>query len=659
MYADVGNQLIHLLRYFGTFVVLFYALPKLMFHRPEGDGLERAAALFLKMTLFVIATGYALVLLKLFEVLGLLAVYGLVAAHRTTKRWAAANERRMEHFTVGAFDLLEGKLPWKERMRAAAAAKAAAWKESARLGLRSVPKVWGIALLLVVFGAAAYIRMYDAVTTPTPALSDGNVTLEWMKHIDDRILFKSGVYPQGFHIFLDTIHKFASMDSLYVLKYTGPFNMLLVMLGMYLYVSRTTGNAAAGVLSAAVFGLLGGQFGGPLERQAATNSQEFAFVFVFPTLYFLHRFLKERRRDDLFVAGAGMAIVGLVHPVAFAFLGLGVAIAMAVFFLAQGRTSWKPLLGVSAAGAAAVGSAIVPLGVGLYVLRREFHSSSVEYLGERTTFAMPVLTSVDLAALATLAIASAALLLRIRSYRALTAEWIAFLVGVSAFALYYWGGVVTVNQVVATRSGELWGLALPVAVGFAAHLAAEPFLGGRRKTQLALLSAAVAALLVANPPTPIAPYKMTWDSSVDQYLRIKNEYRPRTWTIISKEDDYAIVYGSGFHFSTREFLANYDPQKFHLTKFGEDAPDKNVTNDVFLYVEKRIFRVEESNSIYPIKEPDYVRFEEEAARVERWVQLHKEAGHPVEVYYEDEVLKIYHLHREPTRQEVMETIWGS
>ncbi|HZG78490.1 MAG TPA: hypothetical protein VEZ72_21730, partial [Paenibacillus sp.] len=548
-------------------------------------------------------------------------------------------------------------------------AKADAWREAVLRRLRSASGLWIATLLLVVFGIAAYIRMHDAVTTAPPALSDGNVTLEWMKYIDDRVLFASGVYPQGFHITLDTIHKFASIDWLYVLKYMGPFNMLLVMLGMYLYVSRLSGSKASGVVAAAVFGLLGGQFGGPFDRQAATNSQEFGFVFVFPTLYFLHRFLKERRRDDLFVAGAGMAVTGMVHSLAYAYLGMGVALTLGWFLLAEGRRVWRSLVEVCAAGAASVAASLAPIGIGLYILGRDFHSSSVDYLtsednGEAPTAAagmIAALRPVDVAAIVGLAVLAVALLLTARRFRQMSAYWVTFLLGAASFVLYQWGGVLTNSLVVATRAGELWALAVPVAIGMASHAAVSPAARGklRQAVPLVFATAGVAAMLAWHPPQPIETYKMTWNSNVEQYLRISSEFRPRTWLIVSKDDDYAVIFGSGFHLRSRELIEKYDPKKEHLTLFGETKPDKNVPNDIFLYVEKQVFRVEETNSIYPLKEPDYARYEQEAAQIEEWVQVHMEAGHPVEVYYEDEILKVYRLHREETRQEIMERIWGS
>ena len=659
MYADIGNQAVHLIRYFGAFLLLFYFLPRLMFRKSEGDGFERAAAMFLKMTLFVIATGYALVLLKLFEVLGILAVYGLVSAHRTSERWKAANARRLEHLTVGAFDLLEGKLPLKERLMEAARRRGERWKEAMLRRAKSPTELWAGALMVVVFGAAAYVRMYDALTSAAPALSDGNVTLEWMKHIDNRQLFVSGVYPHGFHIWLDTIHKFAMIDSVYVLKYTGPFNMLLIMAGMYLYLSRAAGDRWAALLAAAVFGILGMQFGGTFERQTATNSQEFAFVFVFPTLYFLHRYFQEKRKDDLVVAAAGMAATGMVHAIGFVYLGWGVAVTMAYFLLTRGRDSWKPALGVCAAGAAAVGAAAAPIAIGLFLMGRSFHSSSAEYLVSEADQFVTFLRDFDYAALYALALAALALLLRLRRFRSLSSVWIMTTICASTFVLYNWGAALTQSQVVATRSGELWGLAVPMAIGCAAHLATRPLLENRRSLQLLLVTAAVAAMLAVWPPKPFIPYKMTWDSNVEQYLRISAEYRPNSWMIVSKEDDYAVVYGSGYHMYLRKLVENYDPAKAHLTKRGENEIDGGVPDDVFIYVEKTIFKVEETNSIFPLRAEHYVRWEQETKDVQAWVDAHRDAGHPVEVYHEDERLIVYHLHREPTREEMMQRIWGS
>ncbi|MBW9234207.1 hypothetical protein JQK62_18440, partial [Leptospira santarosai] len=54
-----------------------------------------------------------------------------------------------------------------------------------------------------------------------------------------------------------------------------------------------------------------------IERQAATNSQEFAFVFIFPALYFLIKYVCDKQKEDLKIGLICTAIIGLVHSLVF------------------------------------------------------------------------------------------------------------------------------------------------------------------------------------------------------------------------------------------------------------------------------------------------------------------------------------------------------
>ncbi|MCC2685184.1 MAG: hypothetical protein K0R75_2083 [Paenibacillaceae bacterium] len=332
MYAEWTHGFVHLIRYGSAFLFLLVFVPRLIFHQARGDLAERIVGRFQMMTLLLIGLGYALVAIKLFELLAIIPAFILIALaqgawrnrrnKRSMKQEEANDEQQVRSYIPKVYDYLERKYnPWPE-IKASVMERISEATVAWRSRLRHLPTMVEAAIVLFVFAAAAYIRFADALTHAAPAMSDSYVTLAWIKYVNQRILFHDGIYPQGFHIFMGYLVKFSFLDPLYILKYTGPLDSMLTMAGMYFAVSRWAGSRTAGTVAAAVFCFLSGIIGwSDVERQAATNAQEFAFVFVFPTLYFIHRWLRDRVRWALSAGVAGMVAAGLVHTLAYAYCG--------------------------------------------------------------------------------------------------------------------------------------------------------------------------------------------------------------------------------------------------------------------------------------------------------------------------------------------------
>jgi len=126
---------------------------------------------------------------------------------------------------------------------------------------------------MATFFGASYLRFYDAIKNAGIALSDAYVTLAWTKYIEARQLFHDGLYPQGFVIVLSVIRKVASIDPLLVLKFIGPLNAVLIVVGLYYFASRSTRSPVAGLVAAFVYGVLPNTLPIEYQRQASTNSQ--------------------------------------------------------------------------------------------------------------------------------------------------------------------------------------------------------------------------------------------------------------------------------------------------------------------------------------------------------------------------------------------------
>lgn len=669
MYADWTNQMEQLIRYFGAFVLLFLMAPKLLFRRMAGDITERLTIRFMMMTLLLILLGYALVIVKLYEMLAIVPLLTLYAGRsyilyfiRFKKRRSMASPQSIVRF----YDWLEGKYnPWID-IKVLLRRKLKDSIRALNARVQQVPTMLETIVLVVVLLISGWIRFYDALTHAAPALSDGYVTLAWIKYIDSRVLFNDGIYPQGFHIWMDYLVKFAATDPLYILKYTGPLNVIMLMAGMYLAVSRWTGSRSAGILSIAVFGLLGEYVsGGAYDRQASTNSQEFAFIFIIPTLYFLHRWLRDRNRWALTASITGMIVVGLIHTLAYIFLGLGVAILLFMYIPLTMSERFRPLWPVVWGGLASVGISVAPLGIGL-IIGRSFHSSSEDFATSRNQ--LTNLKELNLTDYVVLIAVGIILIWAIRKWRFIRPHTGPIFVGafvLATFCIYYFGDLFTFpgSTVITSRSAELWSIVTPLAIGTAAGLLIRGMERLRSRWSsyygIGVVTLAVAAILLSVPPKPIIPYKMEWNSGVEQYLKISNHYRPKTWMIVSHAlEGYSIVFGNGYHYDLPVFLDSYSPNNFPLVNEGIDG-EKNLTSrDVFIYYQKEIFKLDETYSIYSIMKPEYEQREKEMKRLDQWIQMHQKVNKDLSIWYEDDKLRIYHIHQPEDEKDRLVQIWG-
>jgi hypothetical protein len=653
MAVSFMNQAFELIHLFFAVFVVFIFFPRWLFPLTEDHPLDRGAARFLRMVFLLIVMGYVLVLLKLFELAAIVTILTLFSLRKyLSLRQKSLVEASLTSLLTKLYDFLDGLVHFP-RTRI---------KPELRTYLTNRDQAdwlyWGIGILILAL--CAYFRFDDALTTAAPPLSDSYVTLAWMKYIDERILFHDGIYPQGFHIILDVLHKFSADEFLYVLKYAGPLQSLGIAVSLYFVVSRLTGDRLAGMAATAVYGLFLGSYEGfPWERQVGTNSQEFGFLLVYPTLYFAVRYVQEKKKEDLWTVFAGMAAVGLVHSLAFAFLGSMIFFLLLAALWVYRKHVIIPLKWLAGAGVCSVLLSAVPIGLGL-LLGKELHSSSVDYLTSHAfTFTVPAWNRLDKMAAVSLILLFVFCWKKKRSDGQRCLFLFSFFFGAFFFVLYLYGGMLTKSTLIASRAIDLWGLALSFCIGMGWHCLERIRANWlpSRWISLGLFCTLLVSGLMVDKPTAIHPYKMEWDSGVQQFLRITNMYRPKSWMIVSQEEGYSLSLGDGYHMYLSTLLQDYDPTLPPLTKKGQHHPDENLSPDVFIYHEKEIYRVSPSNSIYSLEAPIYVRRERENRELADWLKKYKESHGSLPIFYEDAHLQIIHLHREITRKEINHLLW--
>lgn len=631
-------------------------MPVLLF-REEKSTSEKIVSRFIKMVFLVIIMGYLLVITKLYEVLSILVFLLLVYV---TRKWIYRKKeldpRSFTRVTLRAWDTLDGLRNIK-KYYIGKWSRARLEKVKDRISLLPfAPLIAGV-ILLVLIGISAYIRFYDVFVHAAPPLSDSYVTLAWMKYIDGRKLFEDGIYPQGFHIYLATLLKFSAIDGLYVLRYTGPLNILLLIIGLYYFIRKLTDSFVGGVVGATIFGLLSGYIPNlPIDRQAATNSQEFAFIFLLPSLYFLVMYLINGRKDYLCTGMIGTTIIGLVHMLVFGHIGISIGLLVLAYFIVNKFKHWQRGIRMWGMAVLTVVASLLPLGVGR-VLGRTVHSASSEFL---VSTAKEKVGSQELYAIDYIALASIAIIAVVTSlfYKHLSHQLrlvcsFTVLIGISTFILYYFVGKWTNSTLIASRAIDLWAiiLCLCIGIGVASLLAFWSFSAKRDWVEIGIAGIALVVLVGTYPPTIINPYKMQHDAVIEQYLNISEQFPVQTWQLISFNEGYSLVLGKGFHMHLDEFVERYDPKKKELTKFLEEESDKEIPPNNFVVFEKNMFQVSKTNSIYSIMKGKYEKRQEHYANLQKWLDTYKKNHKKVTVYYEDENIVIYHFHREKTKKE--------
>ena len=657
-YASFGNQFWNLSHYAAAFLIVFVGLPILLFEPGGQNRLDNLVANYLRMVLFVIVAGYLLVMTKLFEFLSLMMV---LVAWMLLFRSNTGNRASAFVATAG-YDLLDGLNPFRREDLLAR------WKTGARGGLKrlwAAPGVWlPVLCVATVFAVSALIRFTDAFTNAAPAMSDGNVTLSWMKYVNARILFHDGIYPQGMYMFMAVLKKFAFIDPLYVLKYTGPLDTVLIVFGLYYTVTRLFGQPLGGAVAALLYGVLGylwlaGNWV-DWERQAAGNSQEFGFLFALPALYFLFKYLEEGGRFNYSVALSGACVTGLAHTMAYLLFVLGGLSLGLVFVLMPEGGSWPRLWRAVLLGIISGLVSALPLGIGL-LLHIPLNAPSASFAGQtNSVVAFPPLSIWDGAAVLAIGI-----LLVLTGLAWLNGErkraWLfAGSFGASTFALYYFGGPLTRSTVLTTRGLDLWAVIAPFAIGslVAAALSAV----AQSKVHLFLESGLSLVLLLllatAVPFSPIVPYKMQWSADVEQFLRISQGYNHQAWMIVAPQEEYALVLGEGYRMPVSQFIASYNPALPPLTRYGANHPDRNIAPDVFIYYFKHIFQVPKSNTaVYAIEAPVYARRERYNQALAAWLSIYRQ-HHRLEVFYNGKNLEVFHIHQALKEKAIKVNLWN-
>ncbi|MCY0892179.1 MAG: hypothetical protein OWR52_01535, partial [Acidibacillus sp.] len=623
MYSSFSNQLYHLFHYILAFAILFLWLPKYLFIAVDGDHRDQLIANMMRMVFFSMITTYLLLVIHLYEVmsfLGVIILWNYLRNFRLSKDVV----RTPGVFIALLYDLIDSPqiiTNYLSELR----------PTIHHLRMKKTPPSWlqnfQLYSVWLTFIIVIYIHFYAAVTVAAPPLSDSYVDLAWIQYINQRILFHDGIYPQGFYIFMDLLFKFSFINTLYVVKYTGGLDAILLMYGLYFIITSWTHRRLGALIAVIIYGILGhALLLDDYVRLATSESQEFGVVFVLPSIYFLHRYISRKQDVDLWTAFAGMCITGLVNPVSYLFEAVGcIAVAFA-FIILDYRATKKELFKTLFAGVASIVVTLAPLGTGL-LLGHPINQASTTFIDmgvHHITF--PQLSIWDAVTLCSLVILLFTLISTRRNERSTPILSVALL-GIFIFLIYYFGASVSKSEVIAVRAIDLWAYTEALVIGMTIQTIFS-LLGEQSKLNIRIETGIMFLLIIVIPIVypirPILPYRMQWNQSVEEYLSINQHYKYVGYMIVSEDyQDYDLVLGDGYFMPMKQFLHMYNPTAPTLTQYGSTRVDRNISPHVFLFYPTNIIKVNHNNANYPLLKGTYTQETNQRIQLKRWLALYR------------------------------------
>lgn len=599
--AEVFTQILHMFHYIVPFILILIVVPRFIFRNTYRQGVERVAADFTKMSLLLIMLGYLLVLLRLFELMSVVFLLIIIGSKvRQKQQQKRSMEESLSDFEALIYDYFDGKYSLRVLAVIYLRQLTSTLKQMIAQRFKTLTRALETLILLGVLVFAVFIRFYDATLGAAPSFSDRYMMLKWIKDIRYNMLFSDGIVPQGFYVFWTTLQEFSRIDGLFIVKYTGALIQILIVLGIYFFITRIGASRASGIVAVIVYVFLG-EYLDPYywQWQSEADLRTFALVFLLPTLYFLIIYLRDLRNDALQVMFAGMVVVGLVHPLLLIHLFVGVCLIGLVLISMKRKNERASISKVLLAWTIAAGMACVPLLIGL-ILGKSFHPGLSELFKINTS-----------------------------------------------------------NPLFLTEHPSLLPLIVSVISGLIGYILFS--LIARYTYHRVLENIVIVGLLTISLSfttlQPNHPLKVDWDGSVNQYEQISTSFLAKNWMIVSKDTMTSIVRGRGYHMNINYFVTNYQTSREGLTLHGASQPDLNIASNVFIFYEKTL-RGENDQLLKSELEEFYKRWEQEMLDLRDWLRDYEAANGKPNVYYEDDHVVIYYLERKQDREEIQAEIWG-
>lgn len=447
--------------------------------------------------------------------------------------------------------------------------------------------------------------------------SDMYVHHDWINFMELGDIFHDGVYPFGMHNMLSAFHKLTGLHLNVVFRYWGAVNCLLLAVMLYFFARRVFRSRWAAALAMVIYcvtDFTGYNYG---YRAIYTLPQELGMIFLFPCVYFLGKFLRDKRREDgLYFAFASSLTLSMhfytvimavflcccccaafarmvVRPETIKRLAscIGLIALLSILPLLLGLASgkyWQGSMNWALSVITASESQEEETPAEETTPAEEAPPSSLQRAAEAIALQVRDMNSLwgyaFWAVLAAFGIYLAVLASRKRSLawedRMCAGIWLFLLV----LAVLYGSGALGLPQLMQPRRVSMFiGYAAPLLLAWPVEwfLLALPgrvaALGGAVGF---IVPAALCLFAFYTGTTPVQTYFYLEHSlAARTCVNVEREFPEGTWTIVSPVEELSLLRGGGYHYELWEFISN-------MERFQEDMYLEIPTRYVFFILEK-------------------------------------------------------------------------
>lgn len=153
-------------------------------------------------------------------------------------------------------------------------------------------------VVLAALGVLIWRRWPLAFTNYSYSYSDIYVHNDWINFLEQGDIFCDGVYPFGMHNMISMMHKLTGLHINIVMRYFGAVNCLLMVVVLWFFSRRVFRSRAAAVLPVVIYCVTDYAIYAFGNRAMTTLPQEFGALFLLPCVYFLGKYIQDKKRED-------------------------------------------------------------------------------------------------------------------------------------------------------------------------------------------------------------------------------------------------------------------------------------------------------------------------------------------------------------------------
>ena len=150
-------------------------------------------------------------------------------------------------------------------------------------------------LLLALIILTGYMYGSNSIKNYGYLASDVAVHNYWINAMSDNNIFVAGVYPHGFHCVIYFLHGACGIQTSILLRLFSTTSAIFIHMVLFAFIKYLTKSRYAAYGALVIYVAVNFINSGCYSRFAADLPQEFGFIFLFPTLYFLFEYMKHER----------------------------------------------------------------------------------------------------------------------------------------------------------------------------------------------------------------------------------------------------------------------------------------------------------------------------------------------------------------------------